>query len=96
MRKRQYRLQIHPWSAVRLLPDAAACPKAQALREKRFLGREAPSLPLKGCSRSLECNCKYLHYADRRDAPRRATASSAGVLRTAHERRSERGRRGSD
>lgn len=38
---------------------------------KRFLLREAPVLPLTGCSRGSKCSCKYRKHADRRDGDRR-------------------------
>ena len=97
MPKRNYRLRIEPWSAVRIAPDNEACPKVMALRDKRFLARDAPALPLKGCTRSGACNCSYRHYADRRAGPRRDDAPSAGrTVRAPLERRAARGRRGSD
>ncbi len=97
MPKRTYRLRIEPWSAVRIAPDAEACPKATALQNKRFLARDAPALPLKGCTRSAACKCAYRHYADRRAGPRRDAAPvAARPLRAAPERRAARGRRGSD
>jgi hypothetical protein len=97
MAKRIYRLRIEPWSAVRIDPDKAACAKAMALQGKRFLGRDAPALPLKGCTRSAACNCIYRHYADRRAGPRRDAAPSTGrTQRAPLERRAARGRRGSD
>jgi len=97
MPKRTYRLRIEPWSAVRIAPDRAACPKAAALQDKRFLARDAPALPLKGCTRSAACQCIYRHYVDRRAGPRRDAAPVAGrTVRTPVERRAARGRRGSD
>lgn len=97
MAKRTYRLRIEPWSAVRIAPDGEACAKAMALRDKRFLARDAPALPLKGCTRSAACKCIYRHYADRRAGSRRELAPSAGrTVRSPVERRAVRGRRGSD
>jgi hypothetical protein len=68
-----------------------------ALHDKRFLFREAPALPLKGCTLSGACNCNYRHYVDRRGGQRREP--EPGGTRGAKapvERRSARGRRGSD
>jgi hypothetical protein len=97
MAKRTYRLRIEPWSAVRIAPDGAACAKAVALHDKRFLARDAPALPLKGCTRSAACNCIYRHYADRRAGPRRDAAPTVTrPVRSPVERRAARGRRGSD
>ena len=97
MLKRTYRLRIEPWSAVRIAPDGEACAKARALNNKRFLARDAPALPLKGCTRSVACNCTYRHYVDRRAGARREAGPSAGrSVRAPVERRATRGRRGSD
>jgi hypothetical protein len=101
MAKRLYPLQIEPWSAVRIATRGETCAKAQALRDKRLLARDAPALPLKGCTMSAACNCMYRHYADRRAASRRdACGHAAGIGMpapgTPAERRAARGRRGAD
>jgi hypothetical protein len=97
MPKRPYRIRIEPWSAVRLVTHGDSCARATSLRDKRFLFREAPALPLKGCTLSAACNCMYRHYVDRRSGPRRDTGSTAArIVKAPVERRSARGRRGSD
>jgi hypothetical protein len=97
MPKRPYRIRIEPWSAVRLETHGDCCARATALRDRRFLFREAPALPLKGCTLSAACNCNYHHYVDRRSGPRRDPASNAKrIVKAPVERRSARGRRGSD
>ena len=97
MLKKHYRIRIEPWSAVRLVPHGDACARATALHDKRFLAREAPALPLKGCTLSAACNCTYKHYVDRRAGPRRdEEVSGKRIVRTPVERRGARGRRGSD
>jgi hypothetical protein len=97
MAKRLYPLRIEPWSAVRIATRGETCAKAQALRDKRLLARDAPALPLKACTMSAACNCMYRHYADRRAATRR---DAAGTGKPAPgmpvERRGMRGRRGAD
>lgn len=40
------------------------------LETQRFLSSEAPLLPLAGCTET-SCQCRYVHYADRRDRDRR-------------------------
>jgi hypothetical protein len=95
MAKRLYPLRIEPWSAVRIATRGETCAKAQALRDQRLLARDAPALPLKGCTMSATCNCMYRHYADRRAATRRnspGTGQPPPV--TPVERRSARERRG--
>jgi hypothetical protein len=102
MAKRLYPLRIEPWSAVRIATRGETCAKAQALHDKRLLARDAPALPLKGCTMSAACNCMYRHYADRRAAPRRdptrhdAAGSGMPAPGTPVERRGLRGRRGAD
>jgi hypothetical protein len=59
-----------PFHAVVIVPGRHACPGAYALRERRFLSREAPVLPLQGCG-AEECSCCYEHYDDRRERARR-------------------------
>jgi hypothetical protein len=40
------------------------------LETRRFLSSEAPLLPLAGCTEKT-CQCRYVHYADRRERDRR-------------------------
>jgi hypothetical protein len=61
----------NPHHAVAVVPGERACPEAQALRGQRFLSREAPALPLRGCG-TVKCTCRYEHYEDRRKGGRRA------------------------
>lgn len=56
--------------AVRRGPSA--CSAARRLSGARFLAREAPLLPLPGCD-ALACQCRYLHFDDRREDERRHT-----------------------
>jgi hypothetical protein len=55
-----------------------ACKAARALGDQRFLSRDAPSLPLKGCD-CARCDCHYEHYEDRRTTPRRARDMGVAV-----------------
>jgi hypothetical protein len=99
MHKRHYRIRIEPWSAVRIVTHGPACARATALHDKRFLAREAPALPLKGCVLASTCNCMYKHYVDRRSGPRRdqeVPGRRSVMVKAPVERRSARGRRGSD
>jgi hypothetical protein len=97
MAKRLYPLRIEPWSAVRIATRGETCAKAQALRDKRLLARDAPALPLKGCTMSVACNCMYRHYADRRAAARRdAAGTGKPAAATPVERRRVRDRRRAD
>lgn len=62
---------MKPFHAVTIAPGYRPCAAAGKLRNHRFLSREAPVLPLKDCDRT-DCQCRYQHYEDRRDAQRRA------------------------
>jgi len=65
------RKAVNPHHAVVVVPGRHACAAANTLRDRRFLSREAPALPLTGCNAG-ECTCRYQHYDDRRNAVRRA------------------------
>jgi len=59
-----------------------ACAAAIQLNGKRFLSREAPSLPLSGCH-AAACRCKYDHHEDRREGDRRSPqAIRRGMMST--------------
>jgi hypothetical protein len=97
MQKKPYRIRVARWGAVRLVTHGPACARAKALEDKRFLARDAPALPLKGCTSASACNCMYKHYVDRRSGPRRdQEVTGRRVAKAPVERRSARGRRGSD
>ena len=57
---------IPHYSAVSIDCSGAECEAARAIHGVRFLGREAPNLPLGECSSPM-CECKYSHYLDRRN-----------------------------
>ena len=65
------------------------------LETKRFLSSEAPLLPLDGCT-LRNCQCRYVHYEDRRERDRRNlyshTMASAPAF-AGQERRSRTDRR---
>ena len=67
------------WRAVCVVPGASACEAAQTMRNKRFLTREAPRLPLRDCDHLDKCQCKYQHVPDRRGEARRSTDSRYGA-----------------
>jgi hypothetical protein len=60
------------WHAVSVKPCPGACPTAASGRVRRWLSREAPQLPLPGCTRPDTCRCTYQHHEDRRSGGRRA------------------------
>lgn len=74
------------------------CEAVAAQSGERLLSAEAPLLPLKDCDRPERCSCRYQHYDDRRQGPRRG--DETGVLSRKdpdqRERRYVRGRREDD
>ena len=64
-------------------------------KNRRWLSREAPLLPLPGCTRPDTCQCTYNHHDDRRAASRRAEDLNAfsQAPRFTNERRSRKSRR---
>jgi hypothetical protein len=87
-----------PWHAVSIVSSTACCATAMRLLGTRFLPKEAPRLPLKGCLMGPNCRCSYQHHDDRRVLSRRApdlwSPGRAGYA--GKERRRERGRRNTD
>jgi hypothetical protein len=86
------------WHAISVEAKSSSCAVAQDLRKQRFLLKEAPKLPLQGCSKGASCLCTYKHHDDRRSKPRRkegASVSSNGKAQGS-ERRTIRGRRSDD
>ena len=61
----------NPWHAVSVAPGEHACALARGETEVRYLSKDAPQLPLKGCELTT-CTCRYRHYEDRRTSRRRA------------------------
>ena len=92
---------VNPWHAVEVRTARGACPACAALAGRRFLSSEAPALPVAGCLEPAACRAVYRHHDDRRAGPRRA-ADLPGLARTGSgregsaERRTGRGRRGTD
>lgn len=83
------------WHAVSVKPAAGACPAALSGKNRRWLSREAPMLPLPGCTRPDTCQCTYQHHDDRRSGGRRASEVDAfsRTPRVVHERRTRKSRR---
>ena len=75
------------WHAVSIAGKLGACAAAEALRRKRFLGTEAPKLPLPDCSSPERCICVYVHHSDRRSTLRRAVDRGMPNSRVPEEKR---------
>jgi hypothetical protein len=86
------------WHAISIDSKALSCVMAQDLRKKRFLSKEAPALPLEGCTKRASCPCTYKHHDDRRSKERRDSEAriSSSTSKQGPERRTSRGRRSDD
>jgi hypothetical protein len=86
------------WHAVAIRPKGGSCEAVQACRSARYLSKEAPRLPLAGCSTSDTCTCVYKHHDDRRLKPRRhgETGALSRNSKVGQERRLAGDRRKSD
>jgi hypothetical protein len=86
------------WHAISVDAKTSSCAVAHDLRKKRFLSKEAPNLPLDGCTKRSSCPCTYKHHDDRRNKSRRADGAviSSSAHKHGSERRMSRGRRSED
>lgn len=57
--------QAKSYHGISVHPCSHACGSVNKIKRKRFLSREAPTLPILGCG-NPECTCTYTHYNDRR------------------------------
>ena len=85
-----------PYRAVSVAPTRASCPAAVAIRDKRFLVAEAPTLPLPMCTWPLSCPCKLNVHNDRRARPVREPQRVEPVKTRKEGRRQTSGRRATD
>lgn len=69
------------WHAVSVKPGKPACMAATSGQDRRWLSREAPMLPLPGCTQPDTCRCTYAHHDDRRGGGRRAEEIDAFTQR---------------
>jgi hypothetical protein len=87
-----------PFQAISIYRGIDACTAAKRFADYRFLAKDAPQLPLVGCTMPAGCRCKYLKHKDRRTESRRL--SDFGATRLGffggHDRRFRRGRRSND
>lgn len=86
-----------PFRAVSIRPGEGSCEAARQFGGMRFLCAKAPRLPLPECN-AAECNCTYVHFADRRSGQDRRRAYDWSRERELDvvNRRSGRGRRMTD
>jgi hypothetical protein len=57
--------------AVEIAPSVMCCAAAKQVTGRFYLLRQAPRLPLMGCTMPTNCSCKFRKTADRRDSDRR-------------------------
>lgn len=87
-----------PFQAVAVFRGATACAMAHRFSEHRFLAKDAPSLPLSGCTLPHKCTCRFLKFNDRRESVQRRlmNVGFATQMFGGKERRLARGRRAND
>jgi hypothetical protein len=86
------------YHSVAVICSTHPCESVKRLEGKRFLSTEAPILRLEGCTAD-SCQCRYIHYDDRRDEERRHPYGKYGSTNLApiyQERRIKPGRRNTD
>ena len=83
---------LRPFQAISIYRGLICCDMARKFSEHRFLVRDAPPLPLSGCSMREKCHCKYIKHGDRRAEPRRLI--DFGVASRLFDGRERRARRG--
>jgi hypothetical protein len=88
---------LRPFQAISIYRGLICCDVARKFSEHRFLVRDAPPLPLSGCTLSNKCQCRYIKHRDRRAEPRRLIDFGlAARLFDGRERRTRRGGRRSN
>jgi hypothetical protein len=88
---------LRPFQAVSIYRGLECCQIAKKFSEHRFLVRDAPTLPLAGCTMRAACQCRYLKHKDRRSEPRRLVDFGLSTrLFDGRERRGRVGRRSKD
>lgn len=64
--------------AVSIRPGLEACDAARGLEGQRFLSEAAPPIPLPSCD-SRNCQCRFVHFADRRSGDDRRSPYPATI-----------------
>jgi hypothetical protein len=84
--------------AVAIRPGENGCQASNDASATRHLSNKPPRLPLDDCDRPGQCSCRYQHFEDRRDMPRRHLdgALPSDTLINRIERRRDTGRREDD
>ena len=85
----------NPYHAVSVFVTGKCCQEARTKAGDRILSRNAPPLPLPGCTMPGECGCRFKKHIDRRHHDRRAWGSEQRWY-AGQDRRSPGGRRATD
>lgn len=80
------------FGAVSIAFSGDACTAVRKLEGQKFLGNEAPITPLGDCS-CPNCQCRYIHYNDRRSQEDQRDPLASKDAQQLNERRSKRERR---
>lgn len=62
-------------------PGEECCPALKKIEGRWFPEGEAPTLPLSGCDRTLQCRCTWMRVIDRRVTHRRTDRDRRGAIR---------------
>ena len=62
--------------AVSMIGGAPCCEAVRSLKGQRLLVAQGVRLPLKACTMSIQCKCRYQKHSDRRAEDRRALGST--------------------
>ncbi len=88
---------VRPFQAISIFRAPIACEMAHRFSDHRFLAKDAPSLPLAGCTMAEKCECRYLKHRDRRSTTRRLVDFTAtSRIYIGKDRRTLKGRRATD
>jgi hypothetical protein len=79
--------------AVKIAPSILCCAAAMQVSGSSYLQREAPRLPLYGCTMPTNCLCKFRKSNDRRDGDRRLLGAGTSRWFAGVENRQQEGRR---
>lgn len=84
------------FASVEIRRSSGACAASRKLEGQRFLAKQAPALPLVGCTKT-RCDCAFTKLSDRRTDDRRWGHEGLGAAMFVDaERRNKAGRRDAD
>ena len=86
-------LQKNPYHCVSVEHGLYACATVRRMAETRYLSKDAPPLPLPTCGGNRRCQCRYVHFDDRRVEERRTTFGRSAAHPSSDDRRSRDRRR---